>query len=159
MAAAGAILLAQGATLAEGAPRLKWEAAQVAWHQNCAFSSCHDHDASPHRFAVIRGSLRSMARGDVSLYAVYLDSEDDLPRLRRGLPASGGPSKGSFPESAWPDGCPCYEWLPIAPNGQVTVHVDEAHREGKNVVAIVNGEGEILATHHLWKTPDLALLR
>jgi hypothetical protein len=150
---AAVLLLGSGITQTEAASRLEWGATRVAWHDACTFShegGAREH-ASRHRFVVIQGTLRSMAREDASLYAVFLDSQHDLPTLQERLAIE------SLHDLRADSGRPfCCEWIPLATNGRLTLFVDEARQAGKTVVAIVNAKGDILGAHRLWTSGDLA---
>jgi hypothetical protein len=99
-----------------------------------------------------------LARGDAALYAVFLDDEAGLKGLKRFLATGSTHSSWSSTGGSAPDNA-AFEWLEIAANGRITVRLDEAHHPGKKLVAIVNGEGEILGAHPLWTTGgDLAAL-
>lgn len=134
--------------------RLEWEGSEVAWHRSCAFSHDHGADAIPHRFCVIQGSLQTLARADASLYAVFLDRPSDLTRLEKTLETYGNPSQWSERDlpAETSEALPV-TWVPLAPNGGITLHVDEAHQPGKELVALVNADGEILGTRDLWAAP------
>jgi hypothetical protein len=147
-------LPAPGLANPESVSRLQWGTARVAWHDACTFS--HEAGEAPdhgtrHRFAVIQGNLRSMAREDAALYAVFLESSQDIQDLRDRLAVETPHDLRADASRTF-----CCEWLPLAANGHLTLFVDEAHQTGKTVVAIVNGKGEILGTHPLWTGSDLA---
>lgn len=134
--------------------RLQWQGSEVAWHRTCAFSHDHPAEAIPHRFCVIQGSLQSLARADASLYAVFLEGPSDLPHLEKTLRTYGAPAGWS--DEVLPAGTSetlSVSWVPLAPNGAITLRVDEAHQPGKELVALVNADGEILGTRSLWTTP------
>ena len=142
-----------GATSTEGG-RLEWEtrSAPPVWHRSCAFSHQGDSQNPDHRFAVIHASLKSLARGDAVLYAVFLKSDDDLKALAQVLKSSGWLRDPAL------DDVLTREWLPLKANGHITVYADEAHQPGKNWVVVINGEGEILGVRTLWsRDGDLAL--
>ena len=150
------------ASLGHAGPRVQWETSggTVSWHRACAFAhSVPDAESAPtHRFVTLCGSLRALARGDAALSAVFLEDEAALNGLERFLVTGSARSSWSSTGSSAPDNA-AFEWLEIAANGRITVHVDEAHHPGKKLVAIVNGEGEILGAHPLWTTGgDLAAL-
>lgn len=150
---AAALVLVSGITRTEAASRLEWGPARVAWHDACTFShdvGDPDHGV-PHRFEVLQGTLRSLARDDAALYAVFLDSDRDLSVLEERLVTETPKQLRAESGKTF-----CCEWLPLATNGHLTLFVDEAHQVGKTVVAIVNGKGEILGTHALWTGSDLA---
>ena len=145
---------APGDASTQAASRLQWGPARVAWHDACTFSheagEAPDH-GTPHRFVVIQGTLRSLAREDASLYAVFLDSAHDIEGLRDRLASETPHDLRTDSGTTF-----CCEWLPLNTNGHLTLFVDEAHQSGKTVVAIVNAKGEILGTHPLWTPGDLA---
>jgi len=138
--------------------RLAWDTAgpSVSWHSHCAFAHGEDHPAESgaHRFVVLEGNLRSLARNDAALYAVYLDAHATLASLKDAL-ATCGPGAATPGETLSEAGFRC-EWLPLGVNGEITLRVDEAHLPGMTRVAVVNAEGEILDCRPLWKSTDLA---
>jgi hypothetical protein len=133
--------------------RLAWDTTgpAVSWHSRCAFAHGQtDEHPGAHRFVVLEGSLRSLARNDAALYAVYLDGTSTLATLRKALAGPGTPG-----EILAGSGFRC-EWLPLGVNGEITLRVDEADVPGMTRVAVVNAEGEILDCRPLWKSSDLA---
>ena len=107
----------------------------------------------------MRGSLLTLARGDAALYAVYLQGSHDLEKLSALLDEVGSPSTWNADSGSAGLGM-SLEWIPIGTNGVLTVRVDEARYPDKTLVAVVNGEGEILGTHPLWTHQgDLASLQ
>ena len=135
--------------------RLEWKASEVAWHRTCAFSHDPGTQAIPHRFCVIEGSLQSLARADASLYAVFLDGPSGLSRLESTLETYGAPAGWSAQDlPAEATATLSVAWIPLNPNGGITLRVDEAHQPGKELVALVNAAGEILGTRDLWAAPS-----
>jgi hypothetical protein len=134
--------------------RLQWESGggTVSWHRSCAFAHPTPDPGSvgAHRFIVLRASLRTLARGDAALYAVYLQDSQDLEKLGKLLDEVGSPSAWTADSSAPTGHGICMEWIPMEANGVFTVRADEARYPDKAVVAVINGEGEILGTHSLW---------
>lgn len=138
--------------------RLEWESdgAHVSWHHACAFAHTDPAQTSPaaHRFLTLRASLRSLARSDTKLYAVYLGNSLDLNELEELLRTAGAPPAWSNAA----DGPVPSEWVSLGTNGEITLRVDEANHPG-NLVVVVNGAGEILGSHRLWNaSDDLAVL-
>ena len=143
--------------------RLQWQSGggTVSWHRACAFAHPTPDPGSieAHRFLVLRGSLLTLARGDEALYAVYLQGSHDLEKLNVLLDEVGSPSTWNADSGSVGLGV-SMEWIPIGTNGVLTVRVDEARYPDKTLVAVVNGEGEILGTHPLWTHQgDLASLQ
>jgi len=143
--------------------RLQWDSGggTISWHRACAFAhpTPDPGSAEAHRFIVLRASLLAMARGDAALYAVYLQDSSDLETLGRLLEEVGGPSAWNA-DSFTPAGLGIsLEWIQMGANGVLTFHADEARYPDKAMVAVVNGEGEILGSHSLWTHKgDLASL-
>ncbi len=129
-------------------PRLEWSVDSLSWHRNCAFA--HDPaDASrEHRFVTLEAQLKSFAPEDASLYAVFLKDKRDLGTVEKELAKDTALLTAKNDLKA--------QWLPLDTNGRLTVRVDEADREGKNWVAVVNGKGEVLGVHALWAAGDVA---
>ena len=129
-------------------PRLEWQVDALSWHRTCAFAHDPADATKEHRFITLEARLTSFAPDDASLYAVFLKDRRDLGTVEKEL------SKDSSLLKA-PNGLRAL-WLPLDTNGRLTVHVDEADREGKNWVAVVNGKGEVLGVHALWAAGDVA---
>ena len=132
-------------------PRLEWqvESSSVSWHRNCAFLHHEPGEDSPeHRFVTLEAQLKSFAPEDASLYAVFLKDRRDLGTVEKEL----AKNTSLLAEKSALDAL----WLPLDTNGRLTVRVDEADRQGKNWVAVVNGKGEVLGVHALWAAGDVA---
>lgn len=143
--------------------RLIWETqgATVSWHRNCAFQHAGPGSVEPsHRFVTLDANLRSMARGDAALYAVYLKDAGQIQGLKNVLTSVGAPvawKHDGHEVAAVRKAGIDYEWLSLAANGAIAVHADEANHPGATLVAIVNADGEILGAHALWRPhQDLA---
>ena len=132
-------------------PRLEWQvgSSSVSWHRNCAFLH-HEpgEDSLEHRFVTLKAQLRSFAPEDASLYAVFLKDRRDLGTVEKELAKNTSLLTAKSGLDAL--------WLPLDTNGRLTVRVDEADRQGKNWVAVVNGKGEVLGVHALWAAGDVA---
>ena len=129
-------------------PRIEWQEDSVSWHRHCAFAHGPAEDAAEHRFVTLEARLSSFAPEDASLYAVFLKDKRDLGTVEKELAKDSSlltEKSGLRPL-----------WLPLDTNGRVTLHVDEADREGKNWVAVVNGKGEVLGVHALWAAGEVA---
>jgi hypothetical protein len=141
------------ASVGHAAPRLQWDAGggTVSWHRACTFAHSDPalESSAAHRFVTLRASLRSLARSDAALYAVFLDDALDLDDLKELLESAGAPP-GWSNAAGGPVRC---EWVAMAMNGAITLRIDEAHHPG-NLVAVVNGAGEILGSHRLWAAND-----
>lgn len=162
---AAGLVMALGVLVAspgQAGNRLQWESGggTVSWHRACAFAHPTPDPGSveAHRFLVLRGSLLALARGDAALYAVYLQDSHDLEKLSVLCDEVGNPSTWNADSAS--EGLGVFlEWIPIGANGALTLRVDEARYPDKTLVAVVNGEGEILGTHPLWTHQgDLASL-
>ena len=130
-------------------PRLEWQVESASWHRNCAFAPHELGESSPeHRFVTLRVQLTSFAPEDASLYAVFVKDRQDLGSVEKEI------AKNTQLLTAKSDLRAL--WLPLDTNGQLTLRVDEADREGKNWVAVVNGKGEVLGVHALWMIGDVA---
>ena len=130
-------------------PRLQWQVESASWHRNCAFAPHELGESSPeHRFVTLEARLTSFAPEDASLYAVFLKDRRDLSTVEKELAKDARLLTAKNDLRAL--------WLPLDTNGQFTLRVDEADREGKNWVAVVNGKGEILGVHALWVIGDVA---
>jgi hypothetical protein len=151
------------ASASQAGTRLQWESGggTVSWHRGCAFAhpTPDPGSAEAHRFIVLRASLLAMARGDAALYAVYLQDSSDLETLSGLLDEVGGPSAWNA-DTPTPAGLGIsMEWIQMGANGMLTFHADEGRYPDKAMLAVVNGEGEILGTHALWTHKgDLATL-
>jgi len=143
------IALTCSTPMAWAQPRLEWQVESSSWHRNCAFAPHEPGDASPeHRFVMLEAHLTSFAPQDASLYAVFLKDRRDLAPVEKEL------AKDTHLLTAKNDLRAL--WLPLDANGSFTVPVDEADRQGKNWVVVVNGKGEVLGVHALWATGDVA---
>ena len=142
------------ASTGQAGNRLQWESGGgiISWHRDCAFAHPTPDPGSVevHRFVILRASLRTLARGDAALYAVYLQDSHDLEKLGKLLDEVGSPSAWKADSSAPTGHGICVEWIPMEANGVLTVRADEARYPDKAVVAVINGDGEILGTHALW---------
>jgi hypothetical protein len=133
-------------------PRLEWqpESSSLSWHRHCAFLPQTPGEPCPeHRFVTLHAQLRAFAPEDASLYAVFLKDRRDLGPVEKELakdPRLVTRKNGSLRAL----------WLPLDPNGRLTLRVDEADRKGTNWVAVVNGKGDVLGLHPLWATDDVA---
>ena len=159
MMALGVMLVASAG---QAGTRLQWESdgGTVSWHRSCAFahSTPDPGSAEAHRFVILRASLLAMSRGDAALYAVYLQDSSDLEKLNGLIVEVGGPSAWKS-DTSTPAGLGIsLEWIQMGANGMLTFHADEARYPDKAIVAVINGEGEILGTHALWTKGDLAAL-
>jgi len=151
----------------EASSRLEWqpEACRLSWHRNCSFAPGlgSAETSTSHRFVTLEARLRTFAPSDASLYAVFLTGRKDLDALRASLHQAGAPRPWETRGPAIPTdpvlGRISCEWISVLPNGHLTVRVDEANQCGKNWVAVVNSEGEILGAHPLWAGGELAALR
>jgi hypothetical protein len=129
-------------------PRLEWQEDSVSWHRHCAFMHDPAEDSSEHRFATLEAQLTAFAPEDASLYAVFLKDKGDIGSVEKELAKDSSLLAEKNDLRAL--------WLPLDTNGRVTVRVDEADRQGKNWVAVVNGKGEVLGVHALWAAGDVA---
>ena len=133
-------------------PRLEWQgesSSSVSWHRHCAFAPNDPADAAPeHRFVTLQAQLKSFAPEDASLYAVFLKDRRDVGSVEKELAKDSQLLTEKNGLRAL--------WLPLDTNGRLTLRVDEADREGKNWVAVINGKGEVLGVHALWAAGDVA---
>jgi len=129
-------------------PRLEWQIDSLSWHRNCTFAHDPSEDAAEHRFVTLEAQLTSFAPEDASLYAVFLRDKRDLGPVEKELAKDTTLLTEKNELQAL--------WLPLDTNGRLTVHVDEADRQGKNWVAVVNGKGDVLGVHALWAAGDVA---
>ncbi len=107
--------------------------------------------------ADLNGRLRSLAKADTTLFAVFLKNADDVPRLAAFLRDHGSParwrSRAFDPEvSAFLSTPAAVEPVQIRTNGSLTIHADEGRCPGMDFVAVVNGAGDILGARPVWQS-------
>lgn len=106
--------------------------------------------------ADLNGRLRSLAKADTALYAVFLDRADDVETLSAILRDHGSPARwtgrGFDPEvSTFLTTRAAVEPIRLQTNGSLTIHADEGRFPGMDFVAVVNGAGDILGARPVWQ--------
>jgi hypothetical protein len=147
----GTVLMAPATPQAQ--PRVNWETDSPEITERTA------PDAEFHRVAPLKGRLSALSRGDVRLYAVYLERRGDTGSLMKvlrevGSPAGWREAGESETLGAFLTGPGSYEWIELQVNGAFTLYADNHRQPGKDYVVIINGAGDILGARPLWSAPD-----
>jgi hypothetical protein len=149
-------VLAPAATLAAG--RIDWDPGPPSvLFRHVTWPAATGAAPQAQLLADLNGRLRSLAKADTALYAVFLDRAADVQTLAAVLRDHGSPARWRAraydPEvSAFLTTQAAVEPIRLQTNGSLTIHADEGRFPRKDFVAVVNGAGDILGARPVWQS-------